>query len=123
MAAQANALERLGMDNENFQKLHSLSAKEKRSVTLRFTSEESCDFVKEQTVDVESKREFITEIEEGEITESGKEKKTKTTSRHKVVTKVKEYHWKVSVTYSLFAFAGNDPESGKIVLQSREAST
>jgi len=78
MAAQANALERLGMDNEIFQKLHSLSAKEKCSVTLRFTSEESCDFVKEQTVDVESKREFITEIEEGEITEGEKEKKTKT---------------------------------------------
>eukprot|EP00957_Ditylum_brightwellii_P055393 4198240-Ditylum_brightwellii.AAC.1 len=94
MAAQANALERLGMDNAIFHKLHSLSAKDKRSVTLRFISEESCDFVKEQTVDVESKHEFITETEEVKTTESEKEEKTKTTSRHKVVTKVKEYHWK-----------------------------
>eukprot|EP00565_Helicotheca_tamesis_P000503 CAMPEP_0185726428 /NCGR_PEP_ID=MMETSP1171-20130828/2414_1 /TAXON_ID=374046 /ORGANISM="Helicotheca tamensis, Strain CCMP826" /LENGTH=970 /DNA_ID=CAMNT_0028394785 /DNA_START=84 /DNA_END=2996 /DNA_ORIENTATION=- len=124
MAAQANVLERLGMNDESLRKLHSFVSKDKRSVTLRFIASETCEFSKEEVVKVESKHEFVTETEKTETNaEDDKNEKTmKTTTRHKVITNVTEYHWKVCMNYSLFAFAGNDPDDSKTILQSREAS-
>ena len=129
LAAQMNVLEGLGADDGKIANLREMAVDGKRSVTLRFEAEVACEFVEERVVDVAGGREFVTEIEE---TRFGKEEEEATiainpttstnTLRHKVVTKVTEFHWRVGLKYVIYAYAGSDPEASAVVFQNRSSS-
>eukprot|EP00339_Tiarina_fusa_P009138 CAMPEP_0117016294 /NCGR_PEP_ID=MMETSP0472-20121206/12863_1 /TAXON_ID=693140 ORGANISM="Tiarina fusus, Strain LIS" /NCGR_SAMPLE_ID=MMETSP0472 /ASSEMBLY_ACC=CAM_ASM_000603 /LENGTH=783 /DNA_ID=CAMNT_0004720297 /DNA_START=223 /DNA_END=2574 /DNA_ORIENTATION=+ len=78
-----------------------------RSVSLRFTSTEKCDFVRTEERKVESDTEYVTEVK-GVF---GTAKRT-----DKTVTTVIEHFWNFQVSYDLAVFQGNSPKDG-IVLQ------
>jgi len=115
-------------------------------VTLRFQSHDSCVFLKEQDVEIvtEHHRPSVdttsasqtTLVQTSAPTTPGwlgggsllkTTETTTTTNNHKarVVTKIKEYHWKVEVGYKILLFPGLDPHStGRTVeLISRTSST
>jgi hypothetical protein len=118
IAAQMNALERLGLHQEHIMQVmgwvHGTSSsttstsnngpgssKPNRSVTLRFVAEDTCQFMMEQEVDMNVG--ITHDIEKTTTTSTGPSSlfgntsgnHTKTeTIKTKVITKVKEYHWR-----------------------------
>jgi len=116
IVAQMNALERLGLSPEIIRELEA-----NKTTTLRFEASESCEFLNEQTVDVpapystETVRESSTSIGSSRISSSS-------STIHKVIKKVKEYHWTVKTHWEISIFSGTAVEK-KIVLQSRDSST
>lgn len=122
IAAKLNALERLGLDAEKLQQVVSWVYEEKQSVTLRLEAEDTCSFLKENIVSVRSneEREVETTVQRSSFLGMGSERTEKIST--KVVTKVKEHHWKVGVKHRLFLYKGSDPESC-IDLQTRNVST
>jgi hypothetical protein len=154
VAAQMNALERLGLDAEKLRTVAGWVHDDKKAVTMRLEAKDSCTFFKERDVDVVTGER---EIETTTVTSpntappssassggflssmagvvSGSSpapsasasspvattNKTETT-KVKVVTKVKEYHWKIEVSYRLVIFAGADAASNPLELQSRSTS-
>jgi hypothetical protein len=157
VAAQMNALERLGLDAEKLRTVLGWVHDDKRSVTMRLEASDACSFFKERDVDVvtgEREVEITTTSSSnanannapssassggflssmagvvtggtgistapvasppspaGTAASAGGDSKAETsTTRVKVVTKVKEYHWKVEVKHRLVVFAGADPAS------------
>ena len=109
-AGLINCLELMGLDRENFIDLRKWA--KNRTVTLRFSSEEKCTFDRKKERKVESKSEFVTEVERASGT-------TKIST--KSVTTVIDYFWKFEVDYELFAYQGNNMKK-KTVLQTRHAS-
>ncbi|RYE89468.1 MAG: hypothetical protein EOO75_11760, partial [Myxococcales bacterium] len=73
-----------------------------RSVTLRFQARESCTFVREETRQVESASQHVTEKR---TFFGGTEKTTE-----KIVTTVKEYLWRFDFAYELVAYRGNETD-------------
>lgn len=140
IASQMNALERLGLDPEKIMIVmgwvhpHSSSSTRSHSVTLRFIAEDTCQFMMEQEVDmnmgitVSHEIEKTTTMKMQEMTTGpslfgGGGNNTKTeTVKTKVITKVKEYHWRVIVTYRIVVFPSNDYDKG-IELQKRSTET
>lgn len=122
LAAKLNALERLGLDGEKLQQVLSWVYEDKQSVTLRLEAEDTCSFLKENIVSVRSndEREVETTVQRTSFLGLGGERAE--TINTKVITKVKEHHWKVGVKHGLLLYKGSDPESG-IELQSRNVST
>ena len=110
VAAQMNCLEALGLKGEDTAKLLEWAAS--RSVTLRFATEEKCEFVKKVERKEDSKTEHVTKTKVLGFT---------ATSSSKVVTTITEWIWRISASFELFAFQGTDASS-KIVL-SNKAST
>uniref|UniRef100_A0A7S4MII2 Uncharacterized protein n=1 Tax=Odontella aurita TaxID=265563 RepID=A0A7S4MII2_9STRA len=123
IAAALTVLEGLGLDASKLQELQKTAATDKRTVTLRFEAEETCEFVQEKVVDVESKHEFVTVVEETKKKGGILAKEKKKTTKHKVVTKVTEYHWLVGLNYVVYAYSGNDPQAHAVVLQRRSSHT
>ena len=122
IASYINVLERMGLDESKLQKLCQAVHEEHRSVTLRFAAEDSCAFLSEKDVTILSQdKEHVMESTEttGNLFGSSKTQ----TVKSKVSKKVREYHWKVGVSFKLFCFVGNDPEKDPIVLQTRSSST
>jgi hypothetical protein len=113
IAAQMNALERLGLHQEHIIQVmgwvhgtssststsnNGPSSKPNRSVTLRFVAEDTCQFMMEQEVDMNVG--ITHDIEKTTTTStgptgstSGNNTKTETIKTN-VITKVKEYHWR-----------------------------
>jgi hypothetical protein len=130
IAAQLNAMERVGLDPEKIRSIsewfHSDQSK-RRSVILRFQAEDTCSFIMEKEHEIES---GIREIETTSTTaphSSGcidpggflLEDHFKTeTVKTKIITKVKEYHWKVTVSYKIVIFPAKEIEKA-LELQQR----
>jgi hypothetical protein len=136
VAAQMNALERLGLDGDKLRTVIGWVHDDKKSVTMRLEAKDACAFFKERDVEVVTgEREIETIVTNTTASSSPgflsamvsgpapapSPAKTETT-KVKVVTKVKEYHWKVEVTHRLLIFAGADPSSRPLELQSRSTS-
>jgi hypothetical protein len=133
IASQMNALERLGLDPEKIMKVMGWvhSSSRSHSVTLRFVAEDTCQFMMEQEVDMnlgithEIEKTSAMKMQELSTGPSlfGGGGNTKTeTVKTKVITKVKEYHWKVTVSYKIIIFPSNDYEKG-LELQKRSTET
>ena len=88
LSAVYTTLMKMGFSLEHFLTLKQWS--EQQTVTLRFRSEEKCHFMREEVRNVESKTSRVTESSMF----------GKTTS--KVVTKVTDYIWEVSVRFVTF---------------------
>jgi len=133
VAAQMNALERLGLDPDKFRTVSGWVHDGRKTVTLRFKAKDTCSFLKERDVEIATGQ-VTTQVDRETtssstgtgfmgMTSSGGA--TKETVTAKVMTKIKEYHWRVEVSYSIVIFAGSDPNStdGVVELQSRSSSS
>uniref|UniRef100_A0A6B2KXG2 Uncharacterized protein n=1 Tax=Arcella intermedia TaxID=1963864 RepID=A0A6B2KXG2_9EUKA len=108
IAAQLNCLEALGLDEKKLRILLKWVT-QKRSVTIRLSGVENCDFARETTRKVTSPVERVTEIK-GIIN---------ATITDKTVTTVTEYFWNFDAQYELWAYPGTDT-SEKVVLMGRK---
>ena len=125
IAAKMNAFGRLGLDADKLQQVVEWVHQDKQSVTLRMEATDTCQFLKEHTVELPMGQHQMTrevETTSGSLFGMGTASKTETI-KTKVATRVKEYHWKVGVQYRLVVFRGNDPAGTALELQSRAAST
>lgn len=117
LAASLNAFDRLGMDESKLGELKN-AVDQNKSVTLRFSSTETCEFIEEKETEIEGHQ-----YETYETTEKGDVIKEKKRTRSKVVRKVKEYHWLFGVKYSVTAFAGTGSDHDThVTLKSRSGS-
>ncbi|KAL7571848.1 hypothetical protein ACA910_002925 [Epithemia clementina (nom. ined.)] len=146
VAAQLTVLEQLGLTATQLQTLMQWVHDEQQTVTLHFQAEDGCSFLKEQDVEVggntvEIVNETTTQTSSSSSSFFGSSssnnsntKETMESRKHRVVTKIKEYHWKVYVSYKLKVYKGNyatppstfTPEQVSqhvLELQSRHAST
>mmetsp|Transcript_26416 Transcript_26416/g.47909 ORF Transcript_26416/g.47909 Transcript_26416/m.47909 type:complete len:983 (-) Transcript_26416:1528-4476(-) len=123
LAAQLNTLERMGLTKDKLQELFEIVHKEQRSVTLRFEAHETCAFLDEKIVTIESPRQEVLSMKIEETKSEDATSATTTNYERKVVTKVTEYRWNVHVEYTLVCFAGSDAHDNPVVLQSRASST
>ncbi len=80
LAAQFNVLELLGLSDAGIKRLKEWS--KQRTVTLRFTAEERCTYLREETRKVESGDEYVTEVDSSVI---GRIKRTFKTVRSSLV--------------------------------------
>eukprot|EP01104_Vermistella_antarctica_P016952 TRINITY_DN590_c0_g1_i2.p1 TRINITY_DN590_c0_g1~~TRINITY_DN590_c0_g1_i2.p1 ORF type:complete len:948 (+),score=314.10 TRINITY_DN590_c0_g1_i2:144-2987(+) len=114
VASLLNTFSKMGLDETKLKQLLSRSEGGKRSVTLRFTSEEGCEYDREEVRKVKSPTSLVETKSIGAI---------KSTKKLEVVTKVTEYFWKFKAEYSLFAFIGNAPTDDPLVLCSHGGKT
>src|SRR3990167_7561100 len=105
LAAQLTILETLGITPELVKKFQEWS--KTRSVTLRFSGEERCDFDRKVEREQESPTKYVTEI-------------GSTTITNKVITKITEWFWKFNVSYEIAAYQGNSLAE-KVVVRSRKS--
>mmetsp|Transcript_16994 Transcript_16994/g.37132 ORF Transcript_16994/g.37132 Transcript_16994/m.37132 type:complete len:1009 (-) Transcript_16994:24-3050(-) len=125
VASQLNILEQLGLDEKNLEAVMKWVEEEKQTVTMHFQAEDGCSFLKEQeqeisTTDVTTETRVSQEAQSSFFGATSTNWNDKKTTR--VIQRVKEYHWKVFVSYKLKVFKGDDPSSA-IELQSRNATT
>ncbi|KAG7367627.1 hypothetical protein IV203_030298 [Nitzschia inconspicua] len=113
--AQMNVLDRLGLTNDILKKIDLTKA-----TTLRFQAFDSCEFIKEQVVDVPVPIALKT-TEETTTTGEFKGNTTKS-SVQEVVNRIKEFHWKVDVKWEISVYSGTNVDK-RIVLDSRSSST
>ncbi|CAJ1960165.1 unnamed protein product [Cylindrotheca closterium] len=118
IVAQMNVLERLGFTPQIIQQLEDTKTK---TTTLRFEASEICTFLKEQTVDVPDPYAVETVKERTSVLGSTPFK-SKSSTIHKVIRKVNEYHWTVKAHWEITIFSGTEVDK-KIMLQSRDSST
>lgn len=115
MIGQVNVLGHFGLTAEILKDVD-----KSKPVTLRFQASDSCTFVKERTVEVPATK----TVETDEISESSSPSffgsKTKSTIKQ-VVNHVKEFHWKISVDWSVSIYSSSNIEEKKI-LSSRSSS-
>ena len=106
--AQMNVLHRLGLTNDILQTLDPT-----KPTTLRFQASDSCQYLKEQVVDVP----LPVTVESVEDTETSGDFVGKTTksSVHKVVNRIKEFHWEVAVEWELSVYAGTNVDQRQIL--------
>jgi len=96
LGSQVNCLTTLGLTPDKITQLCEWA--QSKTVSLKFRSEERCNFAREETREVESKTKHVTEIAvEGEA-------KTELTS--KVVTTVTDYFWTYTMSYEIIAIRG-----------------
>jgi len=107
LASLFNTFEKLGLDKTTLRHLVSAVSEEKKSVTLRFAANEKCEFVKEDTIEVVDPRQVV---EEQKTVGKADGDSTTFTSR-KIVTNLKQYHWKVDIEYAMYIYTGNDSEA------------
>ena len=118
IVAQMNALERLGLNEQIIRKLEDTKT---ATTTLRFETSETCDFLKDRTVDVENPYSMET-VQEKTSFVGSTSFTSKSSTIHKVVKKVKEFHWTLKTHWEISIFSGTKVDE-KIVLQSRDSST
>ena len=123
MSALMSALERMGLTKDALATLQQWVQVEKRTITLRMEFCDSCHFFKEQNVNVRDGERTIEVSTQSSTGFFGVTKTKQEETKLSVTTAVKEYHWKVGITYKVYIYAGNDPNSGTIELQSRSSST
>ena len=118
IASLLHVLDRLGLDAEKLQTLLKWVVDDKNTVTLSFRAQDGCSFIKETQVD-----HVVSPGWQYESTETthGNETSHKTVEA-RVVKKVKQYHWKVDISYVIAAYPGTDSSSA-IELQSRNTSS
>ena len=124
ISAQLNVMERMGLTGDTLKALQQLV--QKRTVTLRLEMSDTCQFLKEQSVNVATpQNERVSTVETTSQGSSffGGTTTTKEEVKVRVKTVVKEYHWRVGVTYRIFAYVGNEPNANPLELQSRSSST
>jgi hypothetical protein len=113
LASQLNGLEiSLGLDAKKLKQLMELSQQGKRSVTLRFVSQETCSFLREEEVDLNRGAKIKTKILKGGVLHKS--------SETKVVATAMDYHWKLDTKYKFIAFIGSDPAEASVALKSGE---
>jgi hypothetical protein len=126
IAAQMNILERMGLTEDKLKHLYDMVHVDKRSITLVFEAEDTCTFLKEQLVDVvKHNTDHVVETAKtssGGIFGTSSSQKNQSV-KHKVIQKVREYHWKVAAQYRVFCYSGNDPDKNFVDLLSRSSST
>ena len=129
IAAQINIVERMGLSEEKFRRLHDMVHVDKRSVTICFEAQDTCSFLKEQHVDV-VKHNMERVVDVSKTTTPGfmfggttSQKTENVVHKVKVIQKVSEYHWKIAAQYRIFCYAGNDPDKDYVELLSRTSST
>ena len=89
---------------EALRKMTSLVQDDKKSITLRFVAKESCSFVCENEIEIESPHSME---EESKVTgPSGII--ASTVLKRKVKTKIKECHWKIEIEYGIYLYAGGE---------------
>ena len=145
VAAQLTVLEHLGLTQGQLQTLLQWVHDQHETVTLQFQAEDGCSFLKEQEVEVGSTTSTTTTTTSGAVevindrpppvttapssffgSSSAKQQHQQQTQQtQRVVNKIKEYHWKVYVSYKLVIYKGSSPtrEGHFLELQSRHAST
>lgn len=124
IAAEMNIFERMGLSEGKLSHLYNVVKADKRTVTICFQAEDSCTFQKEQVVDVVSHNaEYATETTKKSSGMFGGSSTQSKSVQHKVIKKVHEFHWKVSASYRIFFYAGNDPDKDAVDLLSRTSST
>jgi len=107
LASLFNAFERLGLDKTTLRNLVSAVSKDKKSVTLRFASSEKCEFVKEDTIETVNPHELVEERK----TVGGADGDSTTTTSRKIVTNLKEYHWRMDIEYSIYVYTGSNSQA------------
>eukprot|EP00667_Euglena_gracilis_P011815 EG_transcript_12089 len=112
LAAVCNALAPVGLGLEALHRLRGWS--KGRTVTLRFTSHETCVYVGEQTREEEHESSVVTEKTTnsnlfGRPSTSAKKETTK------LITKVTEHVWRFEAQWQLVAFPGNAPEEAVVL--------
>ena len=105
-AAQLNCLEIIGITDEVINKLKAWTQQNK-TVTLRFITEETCEFVRKQERKVDHPKSMVTEIAGKVLSIFVRMGET-----------VTEYVWKYELKYSIYLFPGVNVED-KIELQSK----
>jgi hypothetical protein len=100
------ALGLVGLSDEVLQQLRSWSAGGS-AVTLRFTRESRCLFVREVTREVESPNKSVSEWSQG-----GRPVETYS---HRIVTTVTDYYWSWGGSWSLSAFRGVGVENADVL--------
>ncbi|KAL3906611.1 MAG: hypothetical protein SGILL_009199, partial [Bacillariaceae sp.] len=108
-----------GLTNEVLQKMIDSTTKQP-ATTLRFQAFDTCQFLKEQIVDVKSPESTRT-MEETETTGSFRGRTKKSTVKE-IVKRVTEFHWKIETKWELSVYAGTNVAE-RIVLDTRNAST
>ena len=88
---------------EALRKLTRLVQNDKKSVTMRFIAKETCTFVCEKEVEIESPR----VVEETNVS-SPSESIVSQVFRRCVKSKVKEYHWNIDISYDIYLYTGNE---------------
>lgn len=119
IAAKLNILEQLGLSRDKLQRALAWVYHEKQSVTLRLEAEDTCSFLKENIISVETN-----EACEVATTSSflGIGNTQTETLGIQVFKQLKENHWKVGTKHRFLIYKGNNPDNG-IELQSRNIST
>ena len=152
VASQLTILEHLGLTTLQLQTLLKWVHEDHDTVTMQFQAEDGCSFLKEQDVEVLSSPKSTTTDSVTEATVQTQQQSSTASSSsssffgstantlfdrsggiggnsnktNRVVTKIKEYHWKVYVSYKLKLFKGNNSNPDDVTgmeLQSRNAST
>lgn len=109
LQAQFECLKLIGIDSTALNKLKSWS--KNFAVTILFSSEHECTFVREETRKEESNTHLEQQIETSKGT---------STATFKVITKKTDYFWKFNVHYEFRAFQGNNTDD-HIILQSKSS--
>jgi len=114
-------LEQLGLTKEVLQSIGDIS--KDKATTLRFSSSESCTFVKEEVVD--EPLPFAKETQESETVAS--EFGTSETTTHKstierIVKRVTKQHYKIETEWELSIYSGTDVDNRQVI-KSRKGAT
>jgi len=126
-ASEWQVFDAMGLDHEKRKTVASWVSSDRLNVRLRFQAHDSCSLLKTQDVEVVRQgNQYETTTESTTTASSGSGffatgKTEQTTSR--MVTRVKENHWKVDLGYKIIIFAGSDPAEKSLELQSRSTST
>ena len=116
IASLLHVLDRLGLDAEKLQTLLKWVVDNKNTVTLSFRAQDGCSFIKETQVD-----HVVSPGWQYESTETTQGNET-SHKKARVVKKVKQYHWKIDISYVIAVYPGTDSSSA-IELQSRNTSS
>ena len=116
IASLLHVLDRLGLDAEKLQTLLKWVVDDKNTVTLSFRAQDGCSFIKETQVD-----HVVSPGWQYESTETTQGNET-SHKKARVVKKVKQYHWKIDISYVIAVYPGTDSSSA-IELQSRNTSS
>ena len=90
---------------QNFMKVVKVVKDQKKSVTMRFLAREQCSFVKEEEIEKEYPTQIVHEITTTNSEVGGSPDRKTVCS--KVLQKVKQYHWNVTIEYAIYMYCGD----------------
>jgi hypothetical protein len=115
IVAYMNILERIGLTKDILQKVD-----KSKTTTIRFAASQSCQFLKEVSVDVPLPV-SIKETEKTDTTGSFDGSTTKSTIKE-VVNRVEEFHWNVGLKWEFSIYSGTNVEDRQVLME-RSSST